>query len=223
MALVEVMVVIALLVGITAISMPALDTLFQLEQRKVAKELTLQYGLLHDQAVMRNVTFRIAYHLDENYYQIEVGDPDVLIFDDPEKRIEYEEEQSDRMSAFMDEDGSAEPSRFEALQDRFNAKRVLPRGTVFRGVYTPQYGELVTPSGLDIEADPDDAVVVYSYIFGNGFSEHTIIQLVDEDDSTNGYSVEVEPLSGRVTLIGDLIDVEDRFEFIPDEGPELDI
>ena len=85
MTLVEVLVVVALLVSITAISMPALDTLFQLEQRKVAKELTLQYGLLHDQAVMRNVTFRIAYHLDEGYYQIEVGDADTLIFNDPEK------------------------------------------------------------------------------------------------------------------------------------------
>ena len=155
MALVEVLVVVALLVGITAISMPALDTLFQLEQRKVAKELTLQYGLLHDQAVMRNVTFRIAYHLDEGYYQIEVGDADTLIFNDPEKRIEYEEAQEDRLSAFSDEEDQPEVSAFEALQDRFNAKRELPRGTVFRGVYTPQYGELVTASGLDIEVDPD--------------------------------------------------------------------
>jgi type II secretory pathway pseudopilin PulG len=223
MALVEVLVVVALLVGITAISMPALDTLFQLEQRKVAKELTLQYGLLHDQAVMRNVTFRIAYHLDEGYYQIEVGDADTLIFDDPEKRIEYEEEQEDRLSAFTDEEDQPQESAFETLQDRFNAKRELPRGTVFRGVYTPQYGELVTASGLDIEVDPDDAVVVYSYIFGNGFSEHTIVQLMDEDDATSGYSVEVEPLSGRVTLFGEFIDHEDRFDFIPEEGPELEI
>jgi hypothetical protein len=172
---------------------------------------------------MRNVTFRIAYHLDEGYYQIEVGDADTLIFNDPEKRIEYEEEQESRLSAFMDEEDRPQESAFEALQDRFNAKRELPRGTVFRGVYTPQYGELVTASGLDIEVDPDDAVVVYSYIFGNGFSEHTIVQLMDEDDPTSGYSVEVEPLSGRVTLFGEFIDYEDRFDFIPEEGPELEI
>lgn len=227
MALVEVMVVIAIMVTVAAIAMPALSSYMQLEQHRVAKELGLQYGMLRDQAVMRNVTFRIAYHLDANYYQIEVGDPEVLIFDDPEVRSDYEEELEDKLNAFSDDEEASERKEaegsFQQLQDRFNTKVELPRGTRFGGVYTPQYGELIEPSGVDLEADPEEAVVVYSYIFANGFSEHTVVHLIDEDDQTSGYSVEVEPLSGKVRISGELISHEDRFDFIPEEGPELEL
>jgi len=43
----------------------------------------------------------------------------------------------------------------------------------------------------------------------------------DEDDPEEGYTVEVEPLSGKVHVHGELIDFEDSFEWVPDEGPDL--
>lgn len=226
MMLVEILVVIAILLGVAAILIPTVSSYMQLEQRRVAKELALSYELLHDQAVMRNTTFRIAYHLDANAYQVEVGDPDVLIFDNPEDRIEYEEDLEDLLDAF-DEDDPDRPedptSSFQKLQDRFGARVELPRGTRFGGVYTPQYEDMMEPSGVDPEVDPEEAVVVYSYIFSTGFTEHTVVWLVDEDDPESGYTVEIEPLSGRVHLVGELRSWEDRFDFVPTAGPELEL
>ncbi len=223
MALIEILVVIAILVGVAAIVIPTVSSYMQLEQRRVAKELAITYELLHDQAVMRNVTFRIAYHLDANYYQIEVGDPKVLIFDDPEKRKEFEDDLEDMLGRFEDDDPDRpdDPeSKFSRLQDRFGTKVELPRGTRFGGVYTPQYGEMLRPTGVDIE---DEAAVAYSYIFSNGFTEHTVVWLVEEEDEESGYTVEIEPLSGKVHLSGELVDFRDRFDFVPEQGPELDL
>jgi hypothetical protein len=94
----------------------------------------------------------------------------------------------------------------------------LPSGMVFGGVYTPQYGELVEPQGED---DEESTLRVESYIMSNGFVEHTLIQLVDEDDPTDGYTIEIQPLSGRVKLHSELLDPLNRLDFVPEEGPDL--
>jgi type II secretory pathway pseudopilin PulG len=226
MALVEVLIVLAILIAVAAITIPMLSSYFQLEQHRVAKELTLTYSLLRDQAVMRNVTFRIAYHLDENYYEIEVGDARTLIFDDPAMRDAWEKDREDRLSRFSDDERAAaladESGGFQAARDRFQTRVELPSGSRFGGVYTPQYEEMMVPSGADPAAHPEDLVVVHSYIMPNGFSEQTIVLIVDEDDPTAGYAVEVEPMSGAVHLDGDLEAWKDRFDFLPEQGPELD-
>jgi len=228
MTLVEVLVVLAILVALASLVVVSYSQIMRLEQREVAKTLALTYEALHDQAVLRNVTFRIAYHLDGNYYEVEVGDPKVLIFDDPEAREDYEDEIQDQLRRYTEreiEEGEADHLKeegFAALQERF-AKRVdLPRGTRFAGVYTPQYEDMVEPSGAD-EEDPEEPLIVYSYIFANGFAEHTVVQIVERNDEDEGYSIEVEPLSGRVHLHPELIRWDDTYGWVPEEGPELDL
>ena len=218
--IIEVMVVIAIILAVAAIAVPAVGSMMALEQRKTAKNLALTYELLHDQAVLRNVTFRVAYHIDANFYQIEVGRPDTLIFSTPEARQEHEEALADKLSRFTDEEKAelAQESAFSQLINRFNTKVELPRGTRFGGVYTPQYEDMVKPSGSD---DPEDWTVVYSYIFPSGQAEHTVVHLVEADDEESGFSVEVAPLSGRVALLPELIDHRDRFSWVPDNAPEL--
>lgn len=222
----ELMVVIAILIALVVIMVPTLNALTAVEQRRVAKQLALTYTHLYDQAIMRNTTFRIAYHLDANYYAVEVGDPDVLIFDDPEQRLEHEKEVEDKLQRFktqgqaVDEYGAdVSPNDFQTVSARFEGKVQLPRGTVFGGVYTPQYG-WVEPSG-DGEEDPEHPNVVYSHLFKSGFSEPTVVWIVDEKDPTEGFSVVVEPLSGVVTLSGELVDWEDAFDDLPQDGPKL--
>jgi prepilin-type N-terminal cleavage/methylation domain-containing protein len=222
MTLIEVLVVLAILLGLAVIIVPTLSSYLQLEQRRVAKELALSYEFLHDEAVLRNVTFRISYHLDEGFYQIEVGRPETLIFDNPEAREAYEEELDDRLKLLTEreiaegEGKDDEATPFEQLELQFNTRVQMPRGTAIAAVYTPQYGELVGPSG-----DAESPAVVQSYIFANGFAEHTIIHLVDQGDPEEGYTIEVEPLSGRVHLRGELTGVDEMFSFVPEVPPEL--
>lgn len=226
-SIIELMVVIAILIALVIIMVPAFNSLTAVEQRRVAKQLALTYTHLYDQAIMRNTTFRIAYHLDGNFYDVEVGDPDVLIFDDPEERRQYEKEVEDKLQRFKAQDGAVDqyggelgsPNDFQTVSERFEGKVMLPRGTRFGGVYTPQFG-WVEPSG-DGEEDPEHPNVVYSHLFKSGFSEPTVVWIVDESDPTEGFSIVVEPLSGVVTLSGELVDWEDAFGDMPQQGPKL--
>ncbi|MCA9689370.1 MAG: hypothetical protein KC636_07145 [Myxococcales bacterium] len=45
---------------------------------------------------------------------------------------------------------------------------------------------------------------------------------VDEEDDDEGFTITVDPLSGRVDMVGELLDQHDRWAFLPDEGPDLD-
>ncbi len=57
------MVVLAIAIVLMGVLIPSLASFFMLDQRQAAKDLTTLYQQLHDEAVMRNVTFRVAYNL----------------------------------------------------------------------------------------------------------------------------------------------------------------
>ena len=65
--------------------------------------------------------------------------------------------------------------------------------------------------------------MAYTYIFPNGFAEPTFVRIVDEDDDEDGFTLEVEPLSGRVLLHEEEVELEDKMDWLPEEGPELDL
>jgi hypothetical protein len=188
------------------------------------------------------VTFRVAFYLDENTYKVEVGEPGALVFDNPEELAEFKERTEDKLRMMSDEEREEWKERvqpFEKLGERFSKQFELPSGVVFGGIYTPQYGEMITPDyddesdvllGVDFDqAGMDDGEAraaqrrVYSYVFANGMAEHTVIWLVDESDPEEGFTIEIEPLSGAVHLHGELIDWEDSYDFVPSEGPELSL
>lgn len=221
MTLLEVLVVVAILVALIAVVGASLSNVLALEQRRLARDLALTYERLHDEAILRNVTFRVTYHLDENFYEVEVGDPDTLIFDDPDARQAAEEEQKEKLERFSDEErAAAEQSqvRFETVTTFAKRRIDLPAGTVFGGVYTPQYEDIVRPSG---SKDPEDFVVAYSYLFPSGFSEPTVVQIVEAKDLEEGFTIVVEPLSGRVRLLPVVIDQHDAFDERPATPPDL--
>lgn len=235
MNLLEIMIVVGIMVGLLVIAFPLIGWVLRLEEKRTANNLVGVYSRLHDEAVMRNLTFRIAYHLDDRYYEVEVSEDPALLFTDPEKRAEFEALQQEKMqrqaSRFasdeagmaVDEDGlSVDAAAFTAVQDKFNKRFDLPSGLVFGGVYTPAYGELVEPNGGDPSSlDEDEKVVVYSYILPSGISEHAVVQIVQEGNPDNGFSIEVEPMTGRVHLTQDLGAWEDRMSFVPDRAPDI--
>jgi hypothetical protein len=234
MSLLEIMVVLAIMAAVLAIGIPSLNAIFDVQQRSAARELGMTYSFLVNEAAMRNVTFRIAYHLDERYYQIEVGDPNTLVFSDPDTRARFEQEQADRMkyaTGRQAEEAAAEAAedgeeldaldRFEGLvTPGFESKVELPANSMFAFVYTPQYDGPQTPSEEPPEK-PEDAKVVYSYVFANGVAEHTVVRIVDAGDPEDGYTVEVEPLSGKVSVESELRDIGESMSWIPDEAPTI--
>jgi hypothetical protein len=225
------MVVIGIALALAVLAYPALNAVFSLEARSAAKNMAVMYEQLHDEAQLRNVTFRVAYHIEEGYWQVEAGDPRTLIFADHESREEAEESWKDKLSkatAEQSEETIKKPS-FQRFNERFfKTKYKLPKGTVFGGVWTPQYEEMVKPRrGGDSKRKNDKDAgpkVAYSYLFASGYVEHTVVFLVDEDDDEDGFTIEVEPLSGKVNLFYEVLeDWDERFDWVPDEAPDLPI
>ena len=182
--LLEIMVVIAILAVVMMVSIPAVSNALALQQTGFTNELAQTYRFLHDEAAMRNVTFRIAFDLDKQTYTIEAGDPNTLIFTNPEDLQDYEEDLADKMDQYTErelEEADAEDAelqrlmekRFSGLEDdALNTTVEVPRGSVLAWVYTPQYGEAVEmerdlreadEAELE-ELDEDERNIVYSYI-----------------------------------------------------------
>ena len=114
--------------------------------------------------------------------------------------------------------------RFEGLDDPvFTTDQTLPDGIRFQFIYTPQYGEdgmMANPDGPS--DDPEEDIMAYTYVFSDGTAEHTVIRIVDVDDEDDGYTLEIEPLSGVVRVsIDEVIDPEESLSWLPDEGPSL--
>ena len=231
LTLIEIMVVMAVLGLLAAVGIPAMSGILDLQQQAAAKELAQTYTWLGDEAQLRNVTFRIAFNLDRGTWKIEVGDPDTLVFSDPDARQEYEAAQEDKMSRYTErekiagedgEEGSEFTNRFEGLtDDAFTTQQTLPGGTRFAWIYTPQYGdEGLSPSDTPPD-DPEDEVIAYSYVFPDGTAEQTVIRIVDEDDPEDGYTIKVDPMTGTASLTTDVVDPAERDDNIPEEGPLL--
>lgn len=224
-SLMEVMVVIAIMLVLIAVMVPATRSVLQLQQRSAGRKLAVTYERLHDEAVMRNRTFRIVYYLDEDRYVVEAGEAGALIAASPEERDAYMLEVAEKLK-YMDEEQKREwyhskAQPFESLGADGRMEVELPSGVKLGGVYTPQYGRVVRP-GEELEnAGEDETLKVMSYVMNSGFTEHTLVWLVDAGDPEDGWTIEVEPLSGVVHLHGELLDIHDVRNEIPEEGPTL--
>lgn len=223
MTLIEVMVAIVIILAVTAVMVPQLSTALMLQQRAAAREVALVYEQLHDDAILRNKTFRVAFNVTKGSWHVESGDPNALIFSNPEAREVFEERQDEMLEKMEPEERKAYQARqaFQKVDDgSYGGVFQLPKGTRFGSVYTPQYEEAVTP-GRD-DDDKKGPRMAYSYVFANGFSEYTVVQIVDEEDPDEGFTITVDPLSGRVVFHSELVDRHDAWSFLPEEGPRLD-
>lgn len=234
MTLIEILIVLAIMGMLLLVSVPAISSLLSLEQSGAAKELGLTYKYLRDEAALRNVTFRVAFNLDARTYKVEVGDASTVIFTTPEEREDYEEELAEQLGQGRSSGGEPEedaadnacggdgPGRFEGISDpAFETEKSLPNGSFFAWVWTPQYEEPVEPSDEELD-DPAEAKIVYSYIFPNGTAEYTLVRIAAIDDPEDGYTVEVEPMSGRVTVHGDVLSPEDAKTWDANDAPSLE-
>ncbi len=231
MTLIEVMVVIAIIVLVSGSMVVGVREVFGLEERAEAKKLALAYERLHDEAILRNMNFRLKFDFTANSWEIQVGEPGVMIFEDADAREEGIEAEED----FLDDLSEAERAKynkrnaFRTLQGTYGGTHELPAGLLLGSVYTPQHEDPIT-----IDSDPDRSTrrgkgdeeeergpVAYSHVFSSGHSEKTVITLIEKDDEEAGYTIVVDPLSGQVTLHHEIVDYRDLFDFVPDEGPKL--
>ena len=110
-------------------------------------------------------------------------------------------------------------TRFAGLDmPGFEAKVPLPGNSAWGFVYTPQYPE---PQVWHEKKEDEPPQIVYSYVFANGEAEYAVIRIVNQDDPEDGYSIEVEPVSGNVRVESDLIEVGKSLSWLPTEAPTI--
>ena len=63
--------------------------------------------------------------------------------------------------------------------------------------------------------------IAYSHVFSDGSAEHTVIRIIELDDEDEGYSLEVEPISGQVKVSNDLIEARESLAWVPEEAPTI--
>jgi type II secretory pathway pseudopilin PulG len=238
----EMMVVIALLGVVILAILPSFGSMMGLQRDVSARRLASSYRFLHEEAALRNTSFRLVFNLDANSWAVEVGDPNTLIFHNQDDREEFQSDLMSELSRYTTreiEEGKASDvtdqiNRFDAVTEMVlhsladdletregrTAAVYLPEGTEFLWVQTAQYREPVTASPSPPD-DPAEESVAYSMIFPNGTMEPTLIRIVDSDDQEDGVTIMVEPLSGRVEIVEEELELDDWLDWLPDEGPEL--
>ncbi len=236
MTLMEVMITVAVMLMVTAVMAPSISSYWMLEQRGAAQKIALLYEMLHDEAVLRNQTFRVVFDLDAGKWHVERGSAGAVIYATPEAREAAEERRTAKVEDMTPEQlaaWKAEHAQFDKVSDEqgWSKSFELPQNAHFKSVFTPQYAEPVVPTAdqrasrkkkRDDDAGPQVAIAT-SYIFANGFAEYTVIQIVDKEDPTEGFTITVDPLSGRVQMVNELVDHEDAFDWLPDKPPSLEL
>src|SRR5262249_30510735 len=157
-----------------------------LNQRAAARKLAMVIERLHDEAIMRNRTFRITFDLDDNKYTIEEGEPDALIAADPETREAYEASTKAKLALMTDEQKKewyqTVEQPFELLEKAGSMDVSMPPGVRLGGFYSPQYGQIIRPGDRLPDMEKDDKLTVQMFILNTGYIEHTVIWLVDHND-----------------------------------------
>ncbi len=233
MTLMELMVALAIMLLVTAVLMPSMDAAFMLQQRGAARRLALAFEALHDEAILRNRTYRIAFNLDDNTWKVEVADPDVAVFDNDKARLNFEANEKELLSKLKPEDQATYQKDHAAFAPpeggEYDEVVHLPENSKFKSIFTPQREDPVTPRGEGSKRkkrdDPPDGepLIVYSYVFANGSAEYTVVQIADATDDMDGFTITVDPLSGKVDFHDTLVDQKDMWRFLPDDGPRLEL
>jgi prepilin-type N-terminal cleavage/methylation domain-containing protein len=227
--LIELIVVMAIVSLLVAMGIPTLNSLLGIEQQSAVKELSQTMTWLQEEAAMRNVAFRMELNVDRGTWKVEVGEPNTLIFSNPEEAEEYRDDLKSKMKRYSSSQQDPEqsnllenPAQFSPLQDPiFTSEKTLPSGLQIAFVYTPQYGDDGVEPNDEVPEDPEDDNIAHVHIFPDGTAEHTVIRIVNIDDENDGYTLEMEPMGGKINLTNEVVDPEDSLKWLPDEGPPI--
>lgn len=201
LTLMEILVTVAIIGGMVALGTTAIQVLFDVELEKASSELSSTVGYLYGEAARTNQIYRLAIQLDEENYWIESAPnvPETLRYisesDDMKSDEDHDGEVTTEAEApsdqAQDEDGAVAPSPegFQPVDDIMVAPKKL-KSAFFKDVYVTHIPEKT------------DQGIVYIYFFPNGATEYAIVNFSDEEE-TNFYSVEINPLSGKAKIRND--------------------
>lgn len=211
--LMEIIVAMVLMVALISIAAPYVNSALGVQVKGSARELAGTLRFLYDEAGIRNTNFRVVFNLDRHGYKIEQCDlssEDVfggaLLFknaDERERGLELLAERQRQLEDYASS-GSA-PIEQDPLQrcksvsgDERLKDVTFEEPVTLLGVWTPQYKGVMRGNPDGPSEHPEDDLLVDLYFLKGGYAERAYIYLSDGGEEI--YTLELEPLTGRVTL-----------------------
>jgi prepilin-type N-terminal cleavage/methylation domain-containing protein len=191
--------IVGLILGVTVTQM---DRILELDMKKTSNKLASTIRYLYNKSATEGLYIRLICDLNEQTYWVEATtDPTKVSADmDSGDETEEEEEVGEAVEGEVPSgEGEAEVTETRDLKikypkpsfgqvDSFLLKPTkLPDSVFFKDVFVEHYPTAVEGGKAAI------------YFFPNGYVEHAIINLRNEDDDYY-FSIETNPISGKVRI-----------------------
>jgi len=192
--LLEIVVTIAVLSLILGVVVSRMDTMLEWDMKNASNKLASTMRYLYNKSATEGLYIRLVMDLSENVYWVEATTDPFL--------ISAGEDEGASMGGGAGEEGAVEEGEegyairprqpvFTKVDSYLLKPTRLPPTVFFKDVYVEHERTAVDGGRAEI------------YFFPNGMVEHAVVNLRDDDDETN-YSLETNPISGRVNI-------EDRY------------
>lgn len=205
--LLEIVVSIAVVSLILGVVISRMDTMLEWDMKKASGKLASTMRYLYNKAAVEGLYIKLVLDFEEQVYWVEATtDPFVMSTGEevvaskrggfferkPEEGETGEEGEAAEGEVFeegLEEDYAIKPKKptFTKVDSYLLKPTKLPGSVFFKDVYVEHEGGAVDSGRVEI------------YFFPNGMVEHAIVNLRDDDDETN-YSLETNPISGRVNI-----------------------
>lgn len=196
--LIEIVVSLFIVGLILGVVISRMDTMLEWDMKAASNKMGSTIRYLYNKAATESLYIRLVLDLEEQAYWVEATtDPFVISSGEEGKAKKEQQEAAAEEEAPAEEGEEAVPGEPEQLKpkeavfsqvDSYLLRPVkLPDSVFFKDVYVEHRPDAVEGGQESI------------YFFPNGFVEHAVINLRNEDDDVN-YSLETNPVSGKVSI-----------------------
>jgi prepilin-type N-terminal cleavage/methylation domain-containing protein len=198
---VEIMIVMTIAAIISAVAISSISSVTNNRVRAEALRLSGAMRMVYGRAAINGLRYQFVFDIEANAYRVECSSENVLI----EPPQDEDRAERRRTSRYADDDqeadpfglGSSAPTLDDCSEDLLEAY-TLRDGVRLRGVLTTHDSEPVTSEQNGIA------------FFPNGFVERSMIW-IESDDERTVVTLTVDPMTGRVRIWGEDLDVPEDF------------
>jgi len=193
LTLVELLVVVALIALITAVSLPTVGGYLKLSLNTAARELSSTVKETYNSTAMTGKVHRLVYDIDAHQYWVESGPPTALL--DTQESKEREE----RKKRFAKAGEKTSEGPAFTLEKSVTRKKIsLPQGVEFEDVLT------------EGSKEPFSSGKAFTHFFPHGITEQTLIHL--KDGSKHQTTLIISPLIGRTQVVDRYLKEREAYE-----------
>jgi len=205
--LIELMVVLAVVAGLTALAGMGISSLSNSNLHAETLRLSGALRLVYGRAAINGLRYQVVFDLDAESFRVECSNENFAVVADTDEAREQAEEAErraqERRSRFDDEEADPFGLGDSSPQIDDCSEELIPNTTLRHGI---KVARIVT-SHHDEPVDSGSATVGF---FPNGTTERTMIWLSDANERAF-MTMTIDPMTGRVIVRGGDVEIPDDF------------